>query len=199
MIEAAIFDTGGVLIKSPGSVVGDNLKKELGVDQATIDAIWGELIPLLGSGKIDEGEFWKRVADQHKTRDVGVKEDLLGRPFAETFENNEELLEYIRALGGKGMKLAVLSNTIEPHAKPVRESGLFEPFDYVFLSHEIGLRKPDPAAYQHVIETMKVDPEKSVFIDDDPENVEAATRLGMYGVVAKDEKQVIEDLESLIS
>ena len=97
------------------------------------------------------------------------------------------------------MKLAVLSNTIEPHAKPVRESGLFEPFDYVFLSHEIGLRKPDPAAYQHVVETMKVDPEKSVFIDDDPENVEAATQLGMHGVVAKDEKQVIEDLESLIS
>lgn len=198
MIEASIFDMGGVLIKSPRTAVGDHLQRELGIDQETVDAIWKDLIPLLGSGKIDEEEFWKRIANQYKIRPVAVGENLLGKPFIESLENNDDLLEYIRGLGQKGIKLAVLSNTIEPHAKPVRESGIFNPFDYVFLSHEVGLRKPDPGIYEHAIEIMGIDPAKAVYVDDDPENVEAAKKLGMQGIVATDSKQVMEDLEALV-
>lgn len=199
MIEAAIFDMGGVLIKSPRTAVGDDLQKELGVNQATVDVIWKDLIPLLGSGKIDEAEFWKRIAHEHKIRPVEVSENLLGRAFIETLENNEDLLEYIRELGQKGIKLAVLSNTIEPHAKPVRESGLFEPFDYVFLSHEVGYRKPGAEIYRHAIETMKIiNLGNSVYVDDDPENVESAEALGLHGIVATDPQRVISTLKSLI-
>jgi len=198
MIEASIFDMGGVLIESPRTAVGDHLQKELGIDQETVDAIWKDLIPLLGSGKIDEKEFWERVGEQYEIRPVSLDEDLLGKPFLETLEKNNELLEYIKGLGQKGIKLAVLSNTIEPHAKPVRESGVFEPFDFVFLSHEVGSRKPDPAIYEHAIEVMGINPASTVYVDDDPENVGVAQQLGMHGIVAKDPKQVIKDLENLV-
>jgi epoxide hydrolase-like predicted phosphatase len=197
MIEAAIFDMGGVLIKSPRTAVGDDLKKELGIDQPTVDAIWKDFIPLLGSGKIDENEFWNRISRQHKIRSVSVDENLLGRAFIETLENNDQLMRYIKELGQTGIKLAVLSNTIAPHADPVRKSGLFDAFDYVFLSHEVGFRKPDPTIYQHAIEVMAVAPEKSIYVDDDAANVDAAEKLGLLGVVASDPLQVIAEIKQL--
>lgn len=197
MIEASIFDMGGVLIKSPRTAVGDHLQNELSIDQETVNEIWRDLIPLLGSGKIDEKEFWQRISKKYRTRPVSLDENLLGKTFIETLENNEELLEYIKSMGQKGIKLAVLSNTIEPHAKPVRESGIFEPFDYVFLSHEVGLRKPDPAIYEHAIEIMGINPARAVYVDDDAENVEAAKALGMHGIVATEPRQVIDELEAL--
>jgi putative hydrolase of the HAD superfamily len=198
MIEAAIFDVGGVLIDSPPHVVSTDLSRELGIDKAVIDGVWEDLIPLLGSGKIDEKEFWARFRKIHKIRLVSTEENLLGKAFIETLKNNEVLLEFIQELGGNGIKLAVLSNTIEPHAKPIRESGILEPFDYVFNSHEVGLRKPDPAIYKYALKVIEVKPQNTLFVDDDPENVEAGERLGIHGIVALSPQQVIKDVKQLI-
>lgn len=198
MIEAAIFDVGGVLINSPRTAVSDDVKQELELDDHAIEAIWKDLIPLIGSGKIDEAQFWRRISEQYGSRDIAVDENLLGRAFIETLRNNDELLSYIKELGKKGIKLAVLSNTIEAHAKPLREAGLFEPFDYVFLSHEVGMRKPHPAIYEHVIDAMGVEPKETLFIDDDRENVQAAEKLGIHGIVATTPLQVIEDIKPFV-
>lgn len=50
-------------------------------------------------------------------------------------------------------------------------------FDYVFLSFEMGLRKPNDDIYLKVQEELKVDPENILLIDDTKENIETAKRL----------------------
>jgi putative hydrolase of the HAD superfamily len=56
--------------------------------------------------------------------------------------------------------------------------------EHLYASHEIGCRKPDAESYQHVLNRMNVRPERAVFIDDLPENLEGARRVGMRTIHA---------------
>ena len=44
-------------------------------------------------------------------------------------------------------------------------------FDYVYLSFEIGIRKPDRKIYEYVLNDLKTLPENILFIDDDTNNI----------------------------
>lgn len=56
-------------------------------------------------------------------------------------------------------------------------------FESVFTSGRAGVRKPNFAFYQHLLEKTKVDPQSTIFVDDRIENVIAAECLGMQGIV----------------
>jgi len=197
MIKAVIFDAGGVLHRS-GRAVSADLMKELGISQETFDDIWRTDIPLLGSGKIDEVEFWKRVQEKHGTRVVSPEENLLGRAFTADLYPHPEVLELAKELKKLGLKISVLSDSIEPHARAVRAAGLYEPFDQVFLSHEIGLRKPKPETFQYALQQLGVEPDEVVFVDNDPKNVEGAIAVGINGIVYASIDQLKTDLGKFI-
>jgi putative hydrolase of the HAD superfamily len=197
-IEAIIFDVGGVLHES-NSAMDDDLFQELGINNDTLSAIRASEMPLLGSGELDEREFWDKVHANYGVRPVATDENLLGRAFGEAIEPHTPILELAKELGESGIKLAILSNTIEPHAKALKEKGIYSGFDYVFLSHELGMRKPDPAIYEHTLEALKTTPEATIFVDDDPANVEVAESLGINGVVYTDADSVIEKIRAIIS
>lgn len=55
-------------------------------------------------------------------------------------------------------------------------------FVKAYYSHEMGLRKPDPASFQFIIDEQQLDPSETLFIDDTIKNVEAAKELGMQAV-----------------
>ena len=54
-------------------------------------------------------------------------------------------------------------------------------FDDIVVSGQEQLRKPAPELYQLALERWQVDPQRCIFVDDLPENVEAANRLGILG------------------
>lgn len=196
-LKVVIFDAGGVLHTST-TAVQDALVKEFSLTQTALHDIWTTLIPLLGSGKITEQSFWREIHDAYGVRQVEVVENLLGKAFAETLAPYPEVLALVKALHRHGIALAVLSNTIEPHAKALREAGVYDGFDQLFLSHEVGLRKPDPAIYKHVLRELDVQPAEALFIDDDPNNVKAAQALGMQGVIFTSPAQLVADVQSLV-
>ncbi len=55
-------------------------------------------------------------------------------------------------------------------------------FEDVFVSSTIGLRKPDPAAFDHVVRAIRLPAQRIVFFDDLIENVEAARSCGLRAV-----------------
>ena len=107
---------------------------------------------------------------------------MLGRTFAANLVKNEELYKFVYELRERGLALAVLSDTIEPHARAIREAGLLEPFEHAFLSYEVGLRKPNLAIYRFVLEKLGLSPEQVGFTDDNVSNVEGAQSLGIRSV-----------------
>jgi HAD superfamily hydrolase (TIGR01509 family) len=77
-------------------------------------------------------------------------------------------------------RLFILSDTNEEHWQHVAKHYL-DPtfFEDVFLSHRLGMVKPDPRLFQHVLQSIACPPAHAIFVDDTPENVTVAQTLGM--------------------
>ena len=77
----------------------------------------------------------------------------------------------------------LLSNTNALHIDFIRERYAFPSLVRgSILSHELGLRKPDPAIYRAALKMSGTKAEETVFVDDLKPNVEAACALGMIGI-----------------
>lgn len=96
-------------------------------------------------------------------------------------------IRYCQSLA-KEYRLFLLSNTNPMHISfaeaQLREqfgiNGLAELFIKPYLSYEMGLRKPEHAIYQRVIEEQSLDPAKTIFVDDTQVNVESAKACGLH-------------------
>jgi len=101
----------------------------------------------------------------------------------------KERIDFIQSLKGR-YRLFVLSNTCQIHVDYFEKqlsaihglNSLKDLFERVYYSHETGFRKPMSEIYELVLEENKLDPTKSVFIDDNPQNIETANKLGIIGI-----------------
>jgi putative hydrolase of the HAD superfamily len=128
------------------------------------------------TGEADLEHSLTRVLDRH---DV----DLEPADVLEAWHNIElhaDVVEGVRALRGRGLVLALTTNQNPPRAAWMRENLPYdEVFDVHFYSCEVGLAKPDPTYFTHVLQTLGLRPEETLFMDDTAGNVEAAAGLGI--------------------
>ncbi len=67
-------------------------------------------------------------------------------------------------------------------------------FDRVFTSHEIGLRKPEREAFEHICRNTGYAAESFLFFDDLPENVHAASAAGLHAVLVRSPQDIVDAL-----
>lgn len=72
-------------------------------------------------------------------------------------------------------------------------------FQKVYVSSEIGRRKPDPESYRWVASDMGFLPGEIHFIDDSPENIEGAISAGMNATLVRNEADVVAAMDALLS
>ena len=85
----------------------------------------------------------------------------------------------------KYCKIGILSNLLILDKKRLdKEVGLSN-YDYIFLSFELGLRKPDIRIYEEVQKRLPFKKENILFIDDKEKNVLKAKEFGWNAEVAK--------------
>ena len=84
----------------------------------------------------------------------------------------------------KRMPLYAFSNTNRPHVEYFSKAyaDVLGHFRKLFLSSTIGLRKPDPQAYDHVVKAIGVPAERIVFFDDLADNIAGARAYGLTAV-----------------
>lgn len=98
-------------------------------------------------------------------------------------EEIDEGLRALRACKAHGKKLYVLSNySREPFAHAFATHDFFQLFDDLFISSHHQLIKPDPAIYAKAQALFDLTPERTLFIDDNPANIEACLRAGWQGL-----------------
>jgi len=97
--------------------------------------------------------------------------------WSDIFTANPPMVELVGALARPRV---LLSNTHEPHVSWIKRRfpDVFPLFDHCFLSHEIGLAKPNPAFFRQVEQVTGVEPAGHVFTDDRADNVAVAQSLG---------------------
>ncbi len=98
----------------------------------------------------------------------------------------------------KNYSLAILSNTNILHYRYIKDRfPIFNIFENVFLSFEIGSVKPDKVIYQKAIKALDCLPENIFYSDDRPELIKSALDLGIKSYVFTSPTQLIKDLSSL--
>ncbi len=139
-----------------------------------------DLIWLFDTGKIEPEEFYEQVTLKLEAK---IPQDTFFRIYNDVFSANPPVLNLLRRLK-TNHKLILLSNTDVQRfgfiKKNFPEILLFD--DYV-LSYEVGYMKPHPEIYTIALKRARVPAEECVFLDDLPENIEGAQRLGMNAIL----------------
>ena len=89
-------------------------------------------------------------------------------------------------------RLAIISNTMREHK--VDKKGIFELFDVIILSYEVGLTKDDKAVFLLAVDKLGVTPQECVFIDDIRQFIEVAQSVGMKGILYENVEHLQSDL-----
>jgi putative hydrolase of the HAD superfamily len=99
----------------------------------------------------------------------------------------------------KRLPLYAFSNTNGAHVEHFSKAyaGVLGHFREIFLSSSIGLRKPDAAAYDHVVKAIGVPASRIVFFDDLAENIEGARARGLTAVHVTSPEDVADALAAL--
>lgn len=188
MIDTVIFDVGNVLIEVFNDETKDDISRTLKVERRIVDEIWRKLVPdYLGKGVITEKEFWGSFYKLTQCKEKLPEENLLSRAYWNKFTLLEKSNNIVKALKKAGYKLGIISDTIPSHAEVSRKHNLFTPFNVVILSCEVGLRKPDPRIFRLALSRLKSKPESTIYTDDVEEYVLMARKLGMKGILFKNQ------------
>jgi putative hydrolase of the HAD superfamily len=97
------------------------------------------------------------------------------------------------------LPLYAFSNTNQPHVDHFSQvhADLLGHFREIYLSSTIGLRKPDQAAYEHVVDAIGVPASRILFFDDLAENIEGARACGLMAVHVRSSADVADALAAL--
>ena len=101
-----------------------------------------------------------------------------------SIKKNEELSDELKKYNGKKI---IFTNGSDKHAKKVlKKIGLDKTIDHIFdIIKADYIPKPDISTYQKVIKEYSLDPDKTIMIDDLPNNLKTAKELGIKTVLIK--------------
>ena len=198
MIKAIIFDFGRVITAQKPLSLFRSYEEELGLDPDTINSImfgsqaWQDTL----LGRKTTEEFWHLIGPELGLKTADEVNRFRRRYHAdETI--NEAVLDLIRKLHGR-YKLAILSNSPPDLTRWLVDWEMRDLFEVVFCSGDEGMIKPDPAAFKLTLERLGVEPGEAVFIDDTPEHVEAARKLGIQGIIFTTAAALKDDLKKIL-
>jgi putative hydrolase of the HAD superfamily len=181
MINAIIFDFGDVFLNLEKDAQVAAFQK-LGLNELWTDDLMAQN-DRFEKGQITEQEFlesFQKELPNASLLDIRAAWNTIIGDFP------LERLEFLQMLSGK-YRLFLLTNTDEIHISWFEHktgmsfcSAFYTSFEKVLYSYEMGMRKPDPAIYSHILEKYDLSPKRTLFIDDKKSNTDAAAALGLH-------------------
>ncbi len=178
-LTAVIFDLDGVIRDWNDDAMSD-LEAAFGIEPGAILALgFGpELGPAATTGRLTYREWM----DEIRRRILAEYGDGVTGALDEWEANvgmvDTEMLAVLRAVR-RHCTAVVLSNGTTRLRRDLHALDLIDEFDVIFNTAEIGIAKPDPAVFHHVLGELGASTEQVVFIDDLLENVDGARAAGL--------------------
>jgi len=184
--DAIIFDFGGVLIDIDYDLTIQAFEK-LGVSdfqQRYSQANQIGLFDDLETGKISPQAFINKMLEFVPS---GVSANKIVFAWNSMLKDVPmETIDILIRLKQSKIKVYLLSNTNAIHIdaalrkwEKATPNSFYDMFDKVYLSHEIGLRKPTKEIFDFVIDDQQLIPSKTLFIDDSVQHIEGAKLAGL--------------------
>lgn len=196
--DTVLFDLGAVLVDwNPRYIY----REQFGGDDAAMERFLGTVCTLEWIREMDAGkpvsiaidERSRRYPDQ--ARLIAMWQTHWEKMLRDPIQGTVEILSELKQ---RGTRLYALTNwSAENFPIARRRFDFFGWFDDIVVSGEVGLIKPDPRIYRLAIERCRLDPPRTVFIDDSPVNVAAGTDAGLHALHFESPERLRAQLTSL--
>lgn len=197
-IKAVVFDLGRVLVDFDHRLAAEKIAKlTRKTPQQIFDLFFdSSLIQSFEQGKISPEVFFASVS-QMLGLNIEFEQFLLIWNQIFSFSDDNKAVYALGRRLKNNYRLALLSNINVLHFDHLKLNfPVFDIFHDIFLSCELGCIKPDPEIYLKVISALGVSPEEIFYVDDRPELIAQALKLGIRGFVFKGAAQLKIDLDS---
>ncbi|MEQ8594546.1 MAG: HAD-IA family hydrolase [Parvibaculum sp.] len=208
MVEAVIWDFGGVLTTSPFEAFA-RYERERGLPKDFIRGInatnpdsnaWA----LFERSECTLADFDRLFAEESEARGMRVP----GRDIIELLSGDiqPEMVEALKRCKARA-KVGCITNNVSAGegAGMARSAGkaaavqeVMSLFDHVIESSKVGIRKPDPRIYEMACEALGVSAAASVYLDDLSINLKPAKMLGMTTIKVVTPEQALKELEAAV-
>ena len=188
MLPHLLFDFGGVLIDIDYAATPEAMRRlsRAGSTIAFSQASQAELFDRFETGHLSPAGFRAGLREAYALEAADA--DLDAAWHAMLLDVPPDRLALVAELRRQGHQTALLSNTNALHIAEINRRlagqygfahGIADVLDRVFYSQEVGLRKPGEEIFRHVLREMNWRPEDVLFIEDSPQHVATARRLGL--------------------
>lgn len=195
-IRAIIFDFGMVISTFDVNQFLRNLTPYTGKSIIELRHVLADVRGIVveyETGQLSTEEFVDRV---FATTDLPLSREQFRIAYNDIFTPITSTHDLIRRLK-PCYRLGLLSNTSEWHFEhAIKTADVFHLFDAVTLSFEVKALKPADTIYHDMLDKLGVPPQACVYIDDIPENVEAARHLGMHALQYTGYDRLVADLRA---
>jgi 2-haloacid dehalogenase len=180
--RAVVFDMGGVLLDwNPR-----HLYRKLFDGEAAVETFLATVCTVEWNRRQDAGRPIAEAVSELRARHPEEAERIAAfyDRWPETFNGPiEESVRILAELRESGTPLLLLTNA-SGETFPITRSvyPFLDWFPRVMVSGDVGMIKPDRRIFELLVERHGLDAAETVFIDDTPENVEAARDVGFYGI-----------------
>jgi putative hydrolase of the HAD superfamily len=204
MMEAVIFDFGGVITESPFEAF-NRLESARGLPKDLVRRINATNPHTNAWARFERSEIGLDgfdVAFADEARAMGF--ELPGREVLACLHGavRPSMLEALRRISAR-FKTGCITNNVKSDnpASAWRNESVDEAmglFGHVIESSKVGIRKPDPKIYRMMVEALAVDPRRCIYLDDLGINLKPARDMGMTTIKVERADPALDTLESLL-
>lgn len=200
MIKNIIFDIGNVLMHYQPKEYLASFIPSPERQEKTYNAVFGSKDWLM----LDRGIITEHEAiDRFKANCPDVSDEIqaaMDHWFDKMMIPITETGDYLKDLKNKGYLIYILSNYQEKAFHYIRsQNDFFDYTDGMVISFEEKLLKPEPEIFNLLLSRYSLNPSETVFIDDTPENISAAEKIGIHGIVFTGYDELIAAMNPLLS
>lgn len=198
MIKTVIFDFGGVLAEEGFREGLKAIAEKNGLNPEEFFRIADDLIYKTGyvTGMSDEVVYLNelRKVTGIKESNKEIKDEILNR-----FILRPDVIDYVKKLRSRGFITAILSDQTNWLDEINRKSPFFHHFDYVFNSFKLKKGKRDSSVFREVCSAIGLQPEETVFVDDNINNINRALQERLNAIQFINVKDLDRELEKYLS
>jgi HAD superfamily hydrolase (TIGR01549 family) len=132
----------------------------------------------------DDTDLWSQMKKEFSL-ECSALEIINAYNFEDAFQERQSniVLTIYKDLKMNGVRLLLLSNQVASRSRYIRNKSTLNIFDKIYLSSEVGMKKPNADIFLSVLSEQCLVPSEVVFIDDAIENIEQAKSLGLNTVL----------------
>ena len=180
--KAIIFDFGNVVCEFDNNIFLRKISEFTNKSPSELNQLIylpSDLPRRYEAGSVSSDQFFNEIS---KRCNLSMSRSEFIKAYTDIFTPIETSFELIRSLKSQ-YKLALLSNTSEWDFEfGIRPIEVFDLFDAVSLSFEVGASKPAKKIFYDCLTKLSVEPEECIYVDDVEEYVRAAQRIGIHAI-----------------